>query len=417
MTQRRARRVVVTGMGVIAPNGLTLETFWGSVLAGKSFAKRVTHFDASAMPCQMACQVAGFDPAQFMTANQAKRYDRSILFAVAAAKNAVADAGLNSQKLDHDRIGVAEGTSVSGLDNTLRAHTEFVAHGYKSIKPTRLVNAFCGGGASEIAIQLGFLGQATTIATACSSGNDALGYAARAIRDDLADVMIAGATEAPIVDGYYSIFAATGVMSRSNDDPERAMRPFDVARDGFILGEGAAFLVLEELTHALARGARIYCEWAGHGQSCDAHHTVALHPEGRGMRRAMERAFFDAEVTPAAVGYINAHASATVQNDEIETAAIKAVFGDAARTVVVSATKPITGHMMGATAGVEAVICALALKHQIAPPTANLDTPSPGCDLDYAASGPRPRSIDVALNISHGFGGKCSALLLKRYPE
>jgi len=411
------RRIVVTGLGVIAPNGQTLETFWETILAGKVSAGRVSHFDASAMPCQMACEVARFDPTKFMAPSQAKRYDRSILFAVAAAKNAVADARLDLARVDHDRVGVAEGTSVSGLDNTLRAHTDFVTQGYKSIKPTRLVNAFCGGGASEIAIQLGFLGQATTIATACSSGNDALGYAARAIRDDLADVMIAGATEAPIVDGYYSIFAATGVMSRSNDDPAHAMRPFDRARDGFVLGEGAGFLVLEELSHALARGARIYCEWAGHGQSCDAHHTVALHPEGRGMKRAMEKAFLDASLTPAAVGYINAHASATEQNDEIETAAIKQIFGAHANRLVVSGTKPVTGHLMGATAGVEAAVCALALLHQVVPPTANHEKPSPGCDLDYAASGARQHKVETALNISHGFGGKCSALLLKRFRE
>jgi len=259
MSRTLRRRIVITGIGVIAPNGLTLDTFWDSLCKGTATAGPVTRFDASAMHSKLACEITGFDATLFIEPAKAKRYDLSILYAIAAAKSAVADAGLDLSREDMDRFGVVEGTTVSGLGNTLREHTKFIEKGYKSIQPTRLVNASCGGGASEISIELGARCQATTITTACSAGNDALGYAARTIRDDLADIMIAGACEAPIVDGYYAIFSAAGVMSRNNENPKKAMRPFDKDRDGLVLGEGAGFLILEELSHALARGARAEC--------------------------------------------------------------------------------------------------------------------------------------------------------------
>ena len=415
MSSSLRRRIVITGIGVIAPNGLTLDSFWDSLVRGTPTAGPVTRFDAGAMHSKLACEIRGFDPTLFIEPAKARRFDRSILYAVAAAKNAVANAGLDLGREDMDSFGVVEGTSVSGLENTLREHTKFVEQGYKSIHPTRLVNASCGGAASEVSIELGAECQATTITTACSAGNDALGYAARTIRDDLADIMVAGACEAPIVDGYYAIFSAAGVMSRNNLDPANAMRPFDRDRDGLVLGEGAGFLILEELSHALARGARIYCEWLGHGQSADAHHLVSIHPEGKGLRRAMERAFLDAGIPTDTVDYINAHGSATEQNDVIETKVIREVFGSHARRLSVSGTKATTGHLMGASAGLESAIAALSIHRGMIPPTAGLVHPGEGCDLDYVAGEARPYPVRVAGSSNAGFGGKNSFILLGRF--
>jgi 3-oxoacyl-[acyl-carrier-protein] synthase II len=415
MRQFPRRRIVITGIGVIAPNGQTIAAFWNSIVNAVPAAGLVTRFDASSMHSRLACEIKGFDATRFIEPAKAKRFDRSILYAVAAAKNAVADAGLDLSRIEMDRFGVVEGTSVSGLENTLREHSKFIAHGYKSIQPTRLVNASCGGAASEISIELGAECQATTLTTACSAGNDALGYAARTIRDDLADVIVVGACEAPIVDGYYAIFSAAGVMSRNNGDPKNAMRPFDRDRDGLVLGEGAGFLIMEELSHALARGARIYCEWLGHGQSADAHNLVSIHPEGRGLRRAMERAFLDASIPVDTVDYINAHGSATDQNDLIETKVIKEVFGTHARHLSVSGTKAATGHLMGASAGLESIIAALSIHNQVIPPTCGLVHPGPGCDLDYVPGAGRPYPVRVAGSSNAGFGGKNSFILLGRF--
>lgn len=415
MSSSYRRRIVITGIGVIAPNGLTVDTFWDSLLKGTPTAGPVTRFDASSMHSQMACEIRGFDPTRYVEPSKAKRFDLSILYAVAAAKNAVADSGLELSREDMDRVGVVEGTTVSGLENTLREHSKFIERGYKSIQPTRLVNASCGGAASEVSIQIGAECQATTITTACSAGNDALGYAARTIRDDSADIMVVGACEAPIVDGYYAIFSAAGVMSRNNSDPRYAMRPFDRDRDGLVLGEGSGFLIMEELSHALARGARIYCEWLGHGQSADAHHLVSIHPEGKGLRRAMEKAFLDAEIPTDMVDYINAHGSATLQNDVIETKVIKEVFGHHARNLAVSGTKAMTGHLMGATAGLESAICALTIYRQTIPPTGGLVNLAKGCDLDYVPGDARPYPVRVAGSCNAGFGGKNSFILMKRF--
>ena len=408
------RRIVVTGLGTIAPNGLTIDAFWESLINKQVSAAPVTRFDASSMHSRLACEIRGFDAARYMSAQKALRLDRSILYAVAAAKNAVLDARLDLGRIDHDRLAICEGTSVSGLENSLQASADFRAKGYRAIQPTKVVNAFCGGAASEISIELDARCQATTIATACSSGNDALGYAARTIRDDLADVVVAGASEAPIVDEYFAVFSLSGVMSRRSDRSENPMRPFDRDRDGFVLGEGAGFLVLEELSHALARGARIYCEWLGHGQACDAHHQVSMHPEGRGLRRAMERAFLDANIAPSAVDYVNAHASATGLNDRVETEVLKEVFGAHARRLAVSGTKAVTGHLMGATAGVEAVACALAIHREMIPPTTGLLVPDEHCDLDYVREA-RPYPVRVAGSSNAGFGGKNSFILMGRY--
>lgn len=411
VTVNTERRVVVTGLGVIAPNGNTVADFWSAVQRGESSANWLTRFDASAMPCALASEVRGFDPEKWMDPKKARRFDRSIVYAIAAGKQAIQDSGLEPARINPDRFAIVEGTSVSGLDNTLREHTKFVKKGYRSIQPSMLVNAFCGGASSEMAIELGLQCQATTIATACSSGNDAIGYALRTIRDDVADVILAGATEAPLVDGYYAIFAAAGVMTRRKDDPARAMRPFDKDHDGFVLGEGAAFLVLEEYMHAVARGARIYCEVLGHGQACDAYNIVAIHPDARGAKRAIERALFQARLNPDAIDYVNAHGSATGMGDALETKAIREALGSRARHIPVSGTKPVTGHLAGASAAVEAVVCALALQNGTVPPTANFSAPADGCDLDYVPGGARAYPLRTVMSTSAGFGGKHAAII------
>jgi len=408
------RRVVVTGLGVIAPNGTSLPAFWETVVAGRSSARLLQRFDASDMPCKLACEITDFDATKWMDPKKAKRVDPAIAYAIAAGKEAFADAGFDAWRVNPDRFGIVEGTSVCGIHNTLGRHTEFVKRGYRSIQPSALVSAFCGGASSEMAIELGLRCQATTIATACSAGNDAIGYGLRTIREDVADVMLAGATEAPIVDGYYAIFAAAGVMTRSTQ-PATAMRPFDRDRDGFVLGEGAAFLVLEELNHALARGARIYCEVVAQGQACDAHSIVGLDPDCRGAIASMNRALFEAQLNPTAIDYVNAHGSATGPNDVLETKALVAVFGSEAKRLAVSATKPVTGHLAGASAAVEAVICSLAIQNGVIPPTANLVTPAEGCTLDYVPRTARNYPVRTALSISAGFGGKHSAVIFRKF--
>ena len=409
------RRIVVTGIGVIAPCGLTLESFWDSVVKGKPSAAPITRFPTAQMPCRIASEVKGFTATNYIAATKARRFDPAVLYAVAAAKNAVADAHIDLNSIESDRIGVVEGTSVCGLSNTLEAHEHFMKKGYRGVLPTRTVNAYAGGASSEIAIELNISGQATTIATACSSGNDALAYAASGIKEGLVDVMIAGADEAPIVATYFSLFMNSGVLSSRNHEPSKAMRPFDRDHDGFVLGEGACFFILEELTHAVRRGARIYCEWIGHGQSCDAFSSVATHPDGKGMARAIENAIFSANIPVDAIDYVNCHGSATETNEQIETAVYKRTLGSRASRVAISATKPVTGHLMGATAAVEAAICALSIYNNVIPPTANLDHPGEGCDLDYVPRDARAMPIRNALNVNLGFGGKSSALILAKY--
>jgi 3-oxoacyl-[acyl-carrier-protein] synthase II len=415
MKNHHRRRVVITGIGVISPCGLTLDTFWDSVVAGRPSARKLTRFITTEMPCQIASELKGFEPTDYMDVTRARRYDPAILYGLAAAKQSVADSGLDLGKVEPDRIGVVEGTSVCGLSNTLEAHERYMKMGYKGVQPTRTVSAYAGGASSEIAIDLNITGQATTLTTACSSGNDAMAYAVAGIREGLADVMIAGANEAPIVATYFSLFINSGVMSHRNSDPAGAMRPFDRDHDGFVLGEGACFFVMEELNHAVARGARIYCEWLGHGQSCDAFSSIATHPEGKGMIRAIENAIFAANLPIDEIDYVNCHGSATKTNEVIETQVYKRVLKGRAKSVPISATKPVTGHLMGATAAVEAAVCALSIYHGVVPPTANLENVMEGCDLDYVKGSARGLPVRNALNVNLGFGGKSSAVLLSKF--
>ena len=410
------RRVVVTGLGVITAAGQDLETFWANICQGNSGGTSVTRFDASKVPTRIAAEIRDFEVSRYLDPKQARRLDLSIQYGCAAAMQAVNNAGLDFARFDPDRVGVVEATSVCGMDSTLKAHVAFLNKGYKAMSPFTFINAYCGGGSSQIAIELGIQGHAITYCSGSASGNDALGYALNMIQSDCVDVMVAGGAEAPLVDGLWGGFCLLRVMTQLNESPKQAMRPFDKNRDGFLMGEGAAFLVLEELSHALNRGAKIYAEVAGHGRSCEAYHSVLPHPDGLGMCRAMEKALRAARLHHTEVDYINAHGTATVSNDAVETMAVKRLFGEHACRVAISATKPVTGHLLGAAGALETLICVLALNRHIIPPTINLTEPAEDCDLDYVPDSARSYPLKVAMNVNSGFGGKNSCLILKSYP-
>jgi 3-oxoacyl-[acyl-carrier-protein] synthase II len=410
------RRVVITGMGVISPSGHDLETLWRNVRDGVSAAATVSRFDTSKLPVKIAAEVRDFDVSHYLKNRKAGRFDLSVQYGVAAATLAVRDSGLDLQTLDPDRLGVVEGTTMSGMESIVKTRDTFVANdgNFRALHPYNLVSIYCGEGSSTISLQLGIQGHAITYCSGCASGSDAIGHAASLIQSDDIDVALAGGAEGAL-EMMHIGFCRLRTMTEQTGQPAEAMRPFDSTRDGFVLGEGAAFFVLEELSHALGRGARIYAEMAGHGQSCEAFHATDPHPDGLGYRRAMEKALRRARLAPSEVDYINAHGSATPLNDPVETRAIKTVFREHARQLAVSATKPVTGHLMGASGAIETMICALAIWHQEIPPTINLHQPDPGCDLDYVPDRARPYPLRVALNLSAGFGGRYACLALKKY--
>lgn len=409
------RRVVITGMGVIAPNGSTLPEFWGTIIEGRSAADYVTRFDASEAPTRIAAEVRDFEPARYMSARQIRRRELSIQFGIGAATEALKDARLDISRLNPDRIGIVEATSIGGMESTLKAHVKFLGKESGRMSPFTFINAYCGGGSGEIALELGVRGHAITYCSGSCSGNDAIGYALNMIQKDDVDLMIAGGTEAPLMEAFWHGFCVTKVMTQRNDNPSGAMRPYDRTRDGFLLGEGAAFLVMEELSHALGRGATIYAEVAGHGRSCEAYDSVAPHPEGTGLARAIEKSLRAASLHAGEIDYVNTHGTATLHNDLAESAGITRAFGSAASRVQVSSTKPITGHLLGAAGAIETVICALALKHQRVPPTINLTNPDAGCSLDYVPQRARAAPLRTVMNLNTGFGGKNSSLILKAF--
>jgi len=410
------RRTVITGIGVIAPNGQDNETFWNSIRLGVSAACPVTRFDVRDLPNKIAAEIKGFDLGAYVEAKKAKRYDLSAQYGIAASVRAVRDAGLKISDLDPDRVGVVEGSSVSGMESTFKGQTAFHSQrGYRAMSPFTLINAYSGGGSGEIALELGIRGLAVSYSSGSASGNDVMGYAANLIRTDEVDVVIAGGTEAPLLAPLYGAFCLTRVMSARNDQPREAMRPFDKSRDGFVLGEGAAFLVIEELSHAHSRGAKIYAEVLGHGRSCEAYHSVSPHPEGVGMRRAIEKALRDASLHPSEVDYVNLHGTATDTSDQVESTALKGVLNDHAYRIAISSTKPVTGHLLAAAGALETAVCAFTIQHQEIPMTVNFRDPADGCDLDYVPNKSRPYPVRVALNCSVGFGGKNSCLVLKEY--
>ena len=404
------RRAVITGMGVLSGSGRDLPTFWESLVEGRSSSRKLTRFAAHDMPTRIAAELDDFEPGRFVDAKSARRMDLSCLYGIAAATSAVDDAGLRFAGMDVSRVGVAFGTSLGALSSTLSSHEGLLARGYRGAGLSGLLNSHIGAGSAEVACHLGVRGPSVTIGSGSASSNDAIGYALDAIALGRAEVMVAGGAEAPLLPLVWASMCLGKIMTRRNDHPTRAMRPFDREHDGPLLGEGAAFVVIETFEHAAARGARIYCEALGHGRSSEAHHPLAPHPAGIGPRAAMQDALRRARRNPEDVDYVNAHGTATVANDVAESLAIQQSFNG--RPLAVSSTKPVTGHLLGAAGALETVATALSIHHRAVPLTLNFDVAAPGCDLDYVRGASRSLDVELALNLSCGFGGTNSCLVL-----
>ena len=412
------RRVVVTGLGCISPVGNTVADAWANLLAGKSGIGLITKFDASSFSCRLAGEVKNFDLESYISAKEARAMDTFIHYGIAAASQAITDAGLPTGDALGDelatRIGVVLGSGIGGLPMIESVHTEYVQRGARRISPFFVPSTIVNMVAGHVSMRFGFKGPNLSIVTACTTGLHCIGQAGRMIEYGDADVMVAGGSEATVSPLGVGGFAAMRALSTRNDDPQTASRPWDRDRDGFVLGEGAGVVVLEEYEHAKARGAKIYAELAGFGMSADAGHMTA--PNMDGPRRAMLSALQNAGVNPDEVDYLNAHGTSTPLGDLNETNAIKAALGDHAKKTVVNSTKSMTGHLLGGAGGIESVFTVLALHHQKSPPTINLLNPDPECDLDYCANTARDMKIDVALKNNFGFGGTNGSLVFKRAP-
>jgi 3-oxoacyl-[acyl-carrier-protein] synthase II len=409
------KRVVVTGLGVISPIGNTTNEFWKALLEGESGTDVLTAFDSSKFDSHIAAEVKGFDAAKVLNSKQLRRMDRFVQFGVAAAKEAFDDSGLNLSKENVDRIGVYVGSGIGGLHTIEEQVRIYLDKGPSRLSPFLIPMLIVNMASGQISILLGVKGPNSCVATACATGSHAIGDAFKIIQRADADIMIAGGTEGCITPVGFGGFCALKALSCRNDDPKHASRPFERDRDGFVMGEGAGVIILEELEHAKARYARIYCEVAGYGFTGDAYHMTAPDPEGDGAARCMAMAVKDADLKPQDVDYINAHGTSTQLNDAIETKAIKTVFSKHAYKFAVSSTKSMTGHLLGAAGGVEAAACALAIKHDIIPPTINYENPDPECDLDYVPNKARKARVNVAISNSLGFGGHNATIALRKY--
>jgi 3-oxoacyl-[acyl-carrier-protein] synthase II len=404
----------VTGLGAVCPVGLSVAEAWPNILAGRSGITRITRFDASAYSSQIAGEVKGFDPTRCLSAKEVRRFDTFIHYGLAAAVEAIRDSGLDFQRENTEQVGVCIGSGIGGLPLIEETHDAVLAGGPRRISPFFVPGSIINMISGQLSILYGLKGPNLALVTACTTSNHSIGEAGRIIEYGDAEVMIAGGSESTISPLGVGGFCAARALSGRNDDPAAASRPWDRDRDGFVLGEGAGVLVLEEYGHAMARGARIYCELAGYGMSADAHHITAPAADGDGPVRCMANALRNARVNPDEVDYVNAHGTSTPLGDVAETVAIRRCFGDHARRLAVSSTKSMTGHLLGAAGGIEAVFSALALHEQVAPPTINLVNQDPACDLDYVPNVARPMSIRVALSNSFGFGGTNGSLVFRR---
>jgi 3-oxoacyl-[acyl-carrier-protein] synthase II len=408
------RRVVITGLGMVSPVGLTVPECWANILAGKSGIGPITHFDVSDFPVRFGGSVRNFDPTEYISAKDVKKMDPFIHYGVAAGIQAVRDAGLEVTEANAERIGVAIGSGIGGLSGIEKGHEAFMNGGPRKISPffvpSNIINMISG----NLSILYGMKGPNIAITTACATATHSIGDAARMIEYGDADVMIAGGAEMATSPTGLGGFAAARALSTRNDNPEAASRPWDRDRDGFVLSDGAGVVVLEEYEFAKARGARIYAEVIGFGLSGDAYHMTSPAPGGEGAARCMRAALRNAGLNPEDVDYINAHGTSTPAGDKGETEAMKAAFGTHAKKVAVSSTKSMTGHLLGAAGGIEAVFTALSIRDQVAPPTINLDNPDPECDLDYVPGTARPMKIDVAMSNSFGFGGTNGTLIFRK---
>jgi 3-oxoacyl-[acyl-carrier-protein] synthase II len=409
-------RVVVTGMGAITPLGLNVGDTWQALIEGRSGIGRITQFDASAYPTQIAGEVKGFDPGDYMDAREAKRIARFSQFAVAGAKMALEDAGLTVDAGNAEDVGVVMGTAVGGgLTEAEAAHLILLNKGPRRVPPLFVPSMIPNAAAHHVACAFGILGYSSTVIGACASGSQAIGEGSRAIRDGSAQVMVAGGTESAMCELALAGMCAMRALSTRNDEPERASRPFDAERDGFVASDGCGVLVLESLDHATVRGAKIYAEVLGYGVSSDAYHVSAPHPEGRGAALAMRRAIADAGLKPEDIQYINAHATATPTGDPAEVIAIKSVFGSRAYEIPVNATKSMVGHLLGAAGAVEAIATIMTIREGILHPTINYEHPDPDCDLDCVPNQARRAEVDVALSNSFGFGGQNACLVFRSW--
>jgi 3-oxoacyl-[acyl-carrier-protein] synthase II len=412
-TPSSSRRVVVTGLGAVTSLGHDVETFWAGLLAGRCGVRRVSLFDPSEFACQIGAEVRDWDAAAHMDPKEVRRNDRYTHFGFVAAKQAVKDAGLVMEREDGDRVGVMVGSGIGGMftfETQLRVMAE---RGPRKVSPftiPSLIGNMCSG---LVAIDLGARGPNFGLVSACATGTHAIGEAAHAIRRGDADVMVAGGSEAAITPFAYASFCAMKAMSLRNDSPQTASRPFDLQRDGFIMGEGSGILVLESLEHAQARGAHIYCELAGYAATCDAFHITQPDPEGKGLSMAMKRALASAGAAPESVDYINAHGTSTPYNDKYETLAIKKIFGDHAYKIPVSSTKSMTGHLLGAAGGIESVVSVKTIQTGMIAPTINLTEPDPDCDLDYVPNQARSAKVRTVLSNNLGFGGQNASVVFR----
>jgi len=409
------RRVVVTGLGTLSPVGNTADEFWSALVQGRSGLGPITRFDTTGYPTRIAGEVRNFDPLNFVDKKDARRLDPYLQYAIASSALAVQDSALDTAKVDGTRFGVLIGSGIGGISTLLQSHRDLLEKGPDRVSPFFIPMLIANMASGLVSMRFGAKGPNSAVVTACATGNHAIGDSYKIIQRNDADIMIAGGSEAIIVPLTIAGFCSMKAMSTRNDEPTRAMRPFDATRDGFVAGEGAGILVLESLEHALARDARIYAEIIGYGMTGDAHHMTAPDPEGDGAARAMAAAVRDAGLDVGAVGYINAHGTSTQYNDKFETIAIKRVFGEHARRLAVSSTKSMTGHLLGAAGGIEAIATVLALHHGILPPTINYETPDPDCDLDYIPNQARKQNVEIALSNAFGFGGTNATLAFRAY--
>lgn len=406
------RRVVITGLGPLTPIGVGAEAYHKAQLSGKSGVRPITRFDASTLPVRIAAEV-DVNPEEFIDKRELRRLDRFVQYALIAAELALKDAGLEPGALDPERVGTLVGAGIGGMETWEAQSKVFLERGPNRITPFFIPMIIANMASAHIAMRYGFMGPSSTTVTACATGSDAIGNAFRMIQLGEADVVLAGGTEATITPMAIGAFAVMRALSTRNEEPHKASRPFTLSRDGFVMGEGAGVVVLEEYECAKKRGARIYAEVVGFGRSADAHHITEPHPEGKGAALAMRRALLDAKVNPEAVGYINAHGTSTPVGDRAEVLAIKEVFGAHAKKLMVSSTKSMTGHLLGAAGGIEAIATVQALYHGVIPPTINLEDPDPELDLDFVPE-PREAKVAYALSNSFAFGGQNAVLLFKR---
>ncbi len=409
------RRIVITGIGAISPTGLNVEETWNSLLAGKSGIDKITHFDASAYAAQIAGEVKNYDPLNYFEKKSVGKLDPYTQYAIIAAREAIKDANLTEGSFDPERVGVITGAGIGGMLSFEEEARKLVESGPRRISPFFIPKMISNIAAAYIAIEFNFKGINFNCVSACASANHAIGTAFRSLQYGDADIMITGGTEAAVTPLSIAGFCSMKALSTRNDEPQKASRPFDSGRDGFVMAEGSGMLVLEELEHAKKRGAKIYAEIVGYGATDDAFHITAPAENGEGGARAMKMALKDANIQPSDIQYINAHGTSTPLNDKNETIAIKTVFGDHANKLIVNSSKSMLGHTLGAAAALEAIVCTLSIKNSIVHPTINYETPDPDCDLDYNTKGSRSAEIEFALSNSLGFGGHNGVIIVKKY--